>query len=276
MRRIFAVMSTINVTLIQADLAWHDPEANRRRLQERFAALAGQTDLIVLPEMFTTGFTMEAKSVAELADGPSVAWMREQAAKLGAVITGSIATRAGDDYYNRLIWMRPDGTYESYDKRHLFRMAHEQDHYSAGARRLVVDLKGWKILPLVCYDLRFPVWSRNKIGAGDAYDVLLYVANWPERRRYAWQTLIRARAIENLSYCIAVNRVGKDGTGINYTGDSAAIDYLGQPMTQPSEQEFVTTVALDKAALDGFRARFPAHLDADDFHLIEHTPGSVS
>jgi predicted amidohydrolase len=262
-------MSTLNVTLIQTDLVWHDPEANRRRLQERIAALAGQTDLIVLPEMFTTGFTMEARSVAEIANGPSVAWMREQAAKVGAVITGSIATREGDSYYNRLIWMRPDGAHSTYDKRHLFRMAHEQDHYSAGARRLVVELKGWKILPLVCYDLRFPVWSRNRIGTEGAYDVLLYVANWPERRRYAWQTLIKARAIENLSYCIGVNRVGKDINGINYSGDSAVVDYLGQPMTPPSEHEFVTTVKLDKAALDGFRDKFPAHLDADEFQLVE-------
>ncbi|HEY0682947.1 MAG TPA: amidohydrolase [Steroidobacter sp.] len=262
-------MSTLNVTLIQTDLVWHDPEANRRRLQERIAALAGQTDLIVLPEMFTTGFTMEATSVAEIADGPSLSWMREQAAKVDAVITGSIATREGDRYYNRLIWMRPDGAHSTYDKRHLFRMAHEQDHYSAGARRLVVELKGWKILPLVCYDLRFPVWSRNRIGTDGAYDMLLYVANWPERRRYAWQTLIKARAIENLSYCIAVNRVGKDINGINYSGDSAVVDYLGQPMTPPSEQEFVTTVQLDKAALDGFRDKFPAHLDADEFQLVE-------
>ena len=271
-------MSTINVTLVQTDLVWHDPEANRRRLQERFAALGGQTDLIVLPEMFTTGFTMEAESVAENADGPSVLWMREQAAKLGAVITGSIATKDGEGYFNRLIWMRPDGTHDSYDKRHLFRMAHEQDYYSAGSRRVVVELKDWRILPLVCYDLRFPVWSRNRIGRDAGYDALLYVANWPERRRHAWQTLIQARAIENLSYCIAVNRVGKDGTGINYAGDSAAIDYLGQSMTPPSEQEFVATVTLDKAALDGFRAKFPAHLDADDFHLsghaLEHAPES--
>ena len=268
MRRIFSVMSTLNVTLIQADLVWHDPAANRRRLQERFGELAGATDLIVLPEMFTTGFTMEATAVAEIADGPSVDWLREQASKTGAVITGSIATKQGDSYYNRLIWMRPDGTYQSYDKRHLFRMAHEQDHYAAGTRRLIVDLKGWKILPLVCYDLRFPVWSRNKTGGDGGYDVLLYVANWPERRRYAWQTLIKARAIENLSYCIAVNRVGKDGTGVSYTGDSAAVDFLGQPMTAASEQEFVATVTLDKTELDGYRAKFPAYLDADDFHLI--------
>lgn len=260
-------MSTLDVTLIQADLVWHDPNANRRRLQERFAPLAGKTDLIVLPEMFTTGFTMEATAVAEPADGPTVTWLREQAAAIGAVITGSIATKDGDSYYNRLVWMRPDGTHETYDKRHLFRMAHEQDHYTAGERRLIVDLKGWKVLPLVCYDLRFPVWSRNRIGSEGGYDVLLYVANWPERRRYPWQTLIKARAIENLSYCIAVNRVGTDGTGVSYTGDSAVIDYLGQPMTEPSEQEFVATVTLDKAALDGFRAKFPAHLDADEFDL---------
>lgn len=261
-------MSALNVTLVQADLVWHDPEANRRRFQAHFGALAGKTDLVVLPEMFTTGFTMEAESVAEPANGPTVAWMREQAAALGAVITGSIATQDGDSYYNRLVWMRPDGTHEIYDKRHLFRMAHEQDHYQAGSRRRVVELKGWRILPLVCYDLRFPVWSRNKIGSDDGYDVLLYVANWPERRRYPWQTLIKARAIENLSYCIAVNRVGRDGTGVNYTGDSAAIDYLGQPMTSASEQEFVATVTLDKAALDGFRTKFPAHLDADEFQLL--------
>lgn len=265
-------MSNIDVTLVQADLAWHDPDANRRRLQESLATLAGRTDLVVLPEMFTTGFTMDAKSIAEDADGPTVQWMREQASKLGAVITGSIATKAGESYYNRLVWMRPDGTHESYDKRHLFRMAHEQDHYSAGTRRLIVELKGWKVLPLVCYDLRFPVWSRNRIGGDGEYDVLVYVANWPQRRRHAWQTLIQARAIENLSYCVAVNRVGTDDNGVVYTGDSAAIDYLGQLMTQPSEQPFVATVTLEKAALDGFRAKFPAHLDADDFHLNGPAP----
>lgn len=260
-------MNTLKVTLVQTDLVWHDPAANRRKFEALFAPLAGQTDLIVLPEMFTTGFTMEAKSAAEVADGPSVDWMRSQASKLGAVITGSIATRDGDRYFNRLIWMRPDGTQERYDKRHLFRMAHEHDHYSAGTRRAVVEINGWQVMPLVCYDLRFPVWSRNKIGTDGGYDVLLYSANWPERRRYAWQTLLKARAIENLSYCIGVNRVGADGAGISYAGDSAAIDYLGQPMTAASEQEFVTTVAFDKVALEAFRAKFPAHLDADDFQL---------
>jgi omega-amidase len=260
-------MDTLNVTLVQAALAWHDAAANRRRFEALLAPLAGKTDLVVLPEMFTTGFTMQPEAAAEDANGPSVAWMHEQAAKLGAVIAGSIATRDAGHYFNRLTCMRPDGTHACYDKRHLFRMAHEHDHYSGGTRRVIVDVKGWRVRPLVCYDLRFPVWSRNRLGGDEAYDVLLYVANWPERRRYAWQTLIKARAIENLSYCIAVNCVGRDGNGINYTGDSAALDYLGQPLTEASEQEFVTTVTLDRSALQAFRDKFPAHLDADEFEL---------
>jgi omega-amidase len=260
-------MNTLNVTLVQASLAWHDAAGNRRKFEALLAPLAGRTDLVVLPEMFTTGFTMQPEVVAEIADGPTVDWMREQAAKLGAVVTGSIATRDAGSYFNRLTWMRPDGTHDSYDKRHLFRMAHEHDHYSGGTRRVIVELNGWKVRPLICYDLRFPVWSRNQPGSDNAYDVLLYVANWPERRRYAWQTLIRARAIENLSYCVAVNCVGKDGNGINYTGDSTVVDYLGQLMTEVSEQEFVTTVQLDRAALQAFRDKFPAYLDADDFEL---------
>jgi predicted amidohydrolase len=264
-------MNTLKVTLVQAALAWHDAAANRRKFETLLAPLAGNTDLVALPEMFTTGFTMQPESAAEIANGPTVEWMREQAAKLGAVIAGSIATSDAGQHFNRLICMRPDGTYESYDKRHLFRMAHEHDHYTAGARQVIVDIQGWRVRPLVCYDLRFPVWCRNRLGgSGDgqgAYDLLLYVANWPERRRHAWRTLIKARAIENLSYCVAVNCVGKDGNGTNYTGDSAAIDYLGQLMTEPSEQEFVTTVTLDRAALQTFRDKFPAHLDADEFQL---------
>jgi predicted amidohydrolase len=257
----------LRVTLVQSDLVWHDAAANRRKFEALLQPLAGETDLIVLPEMFTTGFTMEPRAVAEAANGPSVDWMRALSAKLGAVITGSIATSDEGRYFNRLIWMRPDGSHETYDKRHLFRMAKEHEHYSAGSRPLLVDLKGWKVRPLVCYDLRFPVWSRNRIGTDAGYDVLIYVANWPERRRYAWQTLAKARAIENICYCIAVNRVGKDGSGFDYSGDSAAIDFLGQLMTPESEDEFVNTVALDRATLTAFRARFPAHLDADDFEL---------
>jgi omega-amidase len=258
---------TLRVTLVQAELAWHDPDANRRRFEQLLLPLAGRTDLVVLPEMFTTGFTMAAASVAEPADGRTVDWLRMMAARMNSVVAGSVATQDGNAQFNRLIWMRPDGTHESYDKRHLFRMAHEHEHYSAGTRRLLVDLAGWKICPMVCYDLRFPVWSRNRLGSATGYDVLVYVANWPERRRHAWQTLLRARAIENLCYCIGVNRVGKDGNDVSYSGDSAAIDFLGQPMTSAVESEFVQTVMLERAALDTFRSKFPAHLDADDFSL---------
>jgi len=257
----------LRVTAIQSDLAWHDAPANRQRFEKLLQPLAGLTDLIVLPEMFTTGFTMAAEQVAESANGPTVDWLRKMAASANATITGSIVTQEDNHYFNRLIWMRPDGTHASYDKRHLFRMAQEHQHFAAGHERIVVDIDGWKICPLVCYDLRFPVWSRNRLGTAGGYDVLIYVANWPERRRYAWQTLLRARAIENLSYCVGVNRVGRDGQGIDYKGDSAVIDFLGQPLTEASEDEFVATVPLERAALDSFRAKFPAHLDADAFDV---------
>ena len=258
----------LRVTLIQTELAWHDPAANRARFDKLIRPLAGKTDLVVLPEMFTTGFTMAAVEVAEPANGPSVAWMREMAASIDATLTGSIVTRDGGQYFNRLIWMRPDGSFESYDKRHLFRMAREHEHYAAGSKRLIVQLGAWKICPQVCYDLRFPVWSRNRPGTPEGYDVLIYVANWPDRRRHAWQTLLRARAIENLSYCVGVNRVGKDEKALSYTGDSAVIDFLGQSMTEASEKEFVATVSLDRAALDTYREKFPAHLDADGFSIM--------
>lgn len=257
---------TLRVTLVQADLAWHDAAANRRNFERLLDPLAGQTDLVVLPEMFTTGFTM-ARSAAEPAGGPSIEWMRAMAARLQAVVTGSLATEDAGNYFNRLTWMRPDGTCAAYDKRHLFRMAQEDRHYAAGADQLVVELDGWRIRPLVCYDLRFPVWSRNRIGTDGGYDVLLYAASWPERRRHAWQTLLKARAIENLCYCIGVNRVGQDANDIHYKGDSAAIDFLGQQLTPAGEHPFVATAALDRAALESFRSKFPAHLDADRFEL---------
>jgi len=256
-------MSDLRITLIQTELAWHDPAANRRMLDDKLRPLAGLTDLIVLPEMFTTGFTMQTDQAAEVANGPTIDWLRDTALSLNAVVTGSIATRDGDKHFNRLTWMRPDGTSASYDKRHLFRMAREHEHYAAGTQRLIVELQGWRICPLICYDLRFPVWSRNR----NDYDVSIFVANWPARRRYAWQTLLKARAIENLSYCVGVNRVGADGGGVDHTGDSMALDFLGQPLLSGSEQAFVATVNLSRAALDEHRTRFPAHLDADEFDL---------
>ncbi|HEX7374330.1 MAG TPA: amidohydrolase [Steroidobacteraceae bacterium] len=255
----------LRVTMIQADLAWQDPSANRAMFASHFRGLVGHTDLIVLPEMFTTGFSMDAATLAETMDGPTIEWLREEAVAMGCAITGSLIVRDGDRHYNRLLWVTADGQLQHYDKRHLFRMAQEPEHYSAGERRLIVRHKGWRICPLVCYDLRFPVWSRNR---GD-YDLLLYVANWPARRNVAWKTLLRARAIENISYVVGVNRIGKDGNGASYLGESAAIDFLGKVLAGDRGGDFVETVVLDRESLDAFRRDFPAHLDADAFTLDE-------
>jgi predicted amidohydrolase len=255
-------MRDLRATLVQQPLAWHDAAANRRHLEALLAPHAGTSDLVVLPEMFTTGFTMAAAEVAETMDGPSVAWLRATAQRLGAVVAGSVVIDDGG-HRNRLLWATPDGGLAWYDKRHLFRMAREHEHYAAGEQRLVLEVGGWRVLPLVCYDLRFPVWSRNR---GD-YDLALYVANWPAARRYPWSTLLRARAIENLCYVIGVNRVGTDGKGIEYSGDSAVIDPLGQPVVDCGAAACVTTVTLSAEILAAHRARFPAHLDADEFRL---------
>ena len=259
--------ANLRVTMIQADLAWQDPATNRRNLAAHFRGLAGHTDLIVLPEMFTTGFSMAASSLAETMAGATVGWLREEAAAIGCAITGSLIVEEDGRHFNRLVWATPDGDIAHYDKRHLFRMAREQEHYAAGNRRLVVELKGWRLCPLVCYDLRFPVWSRSR---GD-YDVLLYVANWPARRRAAWSALLRARAIENVCYVVGVNRMGKDGNGASYSGDSVALDFLGQVLGGDRDGDFVETVVLDRESLSTFRRDFPAHLDADDFELRADT-----
>ena len=253
----------LRVTMIQTDLAWQDPAANRAVFASHFRGLTGHTDLVVLPEMFSTGFSMSAGPLAETMDGPTVGWMREEAVALGCAITGSLIIRHDGRHYNRLIWATPDGRLWHYDKRHLFRMAGEEFHYAAGSRRIIVEHKGWRICPLVCYDLRFPVWSRNR----DQYDLLIYVANWPARRALAWKALLRARAIENVSYAVGVNRIGKDGNGASYAGDSVAVDFLGQPLAGDRGGDFVETVVLDRQSLLAFRADFPAHLDADDFVL---------
>jgi len=257
--------SHLRVTLVQTELAWQAPATNRRALAAHFRGLIGHTDLIVLPEMFSTGFSMDAEGLAETMDGPTVGWLREEAAATGCVITGSLIVRDGEHCYNRLVWARPDGTLEHYDKRHLFRMANEQRHYAPGTRRLIVDLKGWRVCPLICYDLRFPVWSRNW---GD-YDVLLYVANWPQRRAHAWSTLLKARAIENLSYVVGVNRIGKDGNGATYAGDSVALDFLGQLLSSEGGGDRVETAVLDLDSLQAYRNSFPAHLDADRFEIVD-------
>ena len=262
-------MNDLTITLVQTALTWHDPAANCQHLAAQLAAALpgpGITDLIVLPEMFTTGFTMDATQ-AELADGPTLAWLRSQAARYQAVVTGSVLLTEGGHYYNRLLWVRPDGSFGQYDKRHLFRLAGEHAVYTAGTAPLVEEWRGWRIRPLICYDLRFPVWSRNRAAA--PYDLLLYVANWPAVRRHPWQALLPARAIENLAYTAGVNRLGTDQNGHHYAGDSVVLDMRGELLAQAHDQAVVLTHTLSAAALHQFRAKFAALLDADEFTLGE-------
>lgn len=262
--------SFLKVTLVQADLLWENIPGNLEHLSALLDKVK-DTDLIILPEMFSTGFTMNT-AVAEDMNGRAVNWLKENAVKRNVAITGSLVIRDGEKVYNRLIWMNADGTFQKYDKRHLFRMAKEHDHYASGKERLIAEVKGWKICPLVCYDLRFPVWSRNRFDAqGNAeYDIVLYVANWPERRRLPWNKLLPARGIENLSYVIGVNRVGPDGNQIPYSGDSAAYDFTGFRLTDMEpNKEVVETVSLDRDKLLQFRKSFPAYNDADPFQILE-------
>jgi len=254
----------LKAALVQTSLHWENPTANLAMLEEKIAAMEQSVDLIVLPEMFTTGFTMNPAAVAEPMNLTTFKWMRQMAAQTGAVVTGSYVVREGQHYYNRLLWMQPDGEFDSYDKRHLFRMAKEHESYMGGTQRIIKEWKGWRICPLICYDLRFPVWARN---VNLEYDLLLYVANWPSVRRQVWNTLLQARAIENLSYVIGVNRVGEDANGIPYAGDSALIDFKGEILLRKSEEEGIFVYTLQKEPLMAFRERFPAHLDADEFSI---------
>jgi omega-amidase len=257
-------MQDLKITIIQSDLHWENPGANISMFEEKIWKIREQADVIVLPEMFTTGFTMNAPALAEPMNLTAFKWMKQQAAQTGAVVTGSLIIKEKDRYFNRLIWMQPDGKFFMYDKRHLFRMAEEHQIYSPGREKLLVEWKGWKIRPLICYDLRFPVWSRNR---QNEYDLLIYVANWPEARRLPWKTLLQARAIENLSYVVGVNRIGKDGKGITYCGESSIISPKGEVLWQKESSEEIVTYALSKAELASFRAKFPADRDADEFTL---------
>jgi len=263
-------MTPLRVSLVQGATRWQAPAANRDYYGALARSLKGQSDLIVLPETFLSGFTNETLGNAETMDGEGIDWLRDLAGEIGSVITGSLIVRDGERHVNRLIWMRPDGTLASYDKRHLFRMAKEHERYGGGDTRLIVELGGWRILPQVCYDLRFPVWLRNRYDRAAGrfdYDLSIFVANWPSARRYAWSTLLRARAIENLAYCIGVNRVGVDGNELHYSGDSVALDFLGQPLVELGGQEQIVTVTLDPATLAAHRERFPAWMDADEFDI---------
>ena len=260
----------LRVSIVQGATRWHDAAANRDYYGSLVRPLAGRTDLVVLPETFLSGFTNETLGNAETMGGEGLRWLRGLAAEAGAVVTGSLVVREGERCVNRLVWMRPDGSHEQYDKRHLFRMAGEHERYAGGDRRLVVDVAGWHVCPMVCYDLRFPVWSRNRYDRAAQrfdYDALVYVANWPSARREPWRTLLRARAIENWCYCVGVNRVGVDGNELHYAGDSVVADFAGQPLLELGPQEQVATVRLDPAALAAHRERFPAWMDADDFSI---------
>ncbi|CAN5636776.1 amidohydrolase [soil metagenome] len=275
----------LRIALLQADTTWHDPEANRRRFEAEFDVACRGCDLVILPETFTTGFSGEAVAWAETMEGETVAWLRAQAREMDAAIVGSVQIRDGDGggegtragegavggVRNRLLWAMPDGRCLHYDKRHLFRMAGEHERYVAGRERLLVDFRGWRICPLVCYDLRFPVFARNRFDRsrpGDHdYDLLIFVANWPAARHRAWDTLLKARAMENLSYVAGVNRVGTDGNGIAHGGGSAVLDFAGEPMVEAGGQVRTLLTTLSLSELREYRAGFPAHLDADGFEL---------
>ena len=256
-------MTNLRVSLVQTDLVWEDPAANCAQLEERLAILAGQTDLIVLPEMFATGFSMSPVG-AEIGKGPALQWMQLQASRLGALIVGSLKVKQHNSFFNRLYAVKPDGSYTTYDKRHLFRMGGEHEFYQSGDQQVILSYKGWNIALFVCYDLRFPVWSRN---VDMRYDAAIYVANWPAPRANAWRTLLQARAIENLSYVVGVNRVGTDANELAYAGDSLLVDFKGGLQLDLQSDEQILSSELSFEALAEFRAKFPAHLDADSFSL---------
>lgn len=263
-------MQDLKITLLQSDIHWEDIGANLAMFEEKIWQIGGNTDVIVLPEMFTTGFTMNAARLGEMMNMRTTKWMRQIADQTGALILGSFIANVHGRFYNRLLWMEPNGNFKTYDKRHLFRMANEQKTYSAGESLLIGTWKGWRICPLVCYDLRFPVWSRNRLDITSrklAYDLLIYVANWPTARIDAWDALLKARAIENLSYVVGVNRIGMDGNGIEYNGHSCFISPKGETIYTTEGIETIKTIDLNVNSLQAFRDKFPAYMDADDFSI---------
>jgi predicted amidohydrolase len=267
-------MSSLTITLIQPNTHWEDKKANLEMLSQKIESVKDKTEVVVLPEMFSTGFSMKPEKLAETMNGATVDWMKRIASSKKIILTGSVIIVEDGKYYNRLIWMLPNGEYGIYDKRHLFAYADEQNHYTAGNKRLIAQVKGWKINLQVCYDLRFPVWahqshpSSGETGRGLEYDVLIYVANWPERRIFAWKTLLQARAIENQCYVIGVNRVGDDGNNIHYSGDSMIIDPSGEILYHKANEEDVFTYTLQKERLEEVREKFPFWRDADSFEIL--------
>ncbi len=254
----------LNITLIQSDIVWEDKAANLKHYEEIIAGIKETRHVVVLPEMFSTGFSMAPERLAEPMDGRSVQWMADMAVKYRCILTGSLIIEEEGKYFNRMLWVQPDGRIGFYDKRHLFAYGGEDKHYTPGDTRQIASVNGWRINMLVCYDLRFPVWARNK---GEEYDVIIYVANWPSQRSTAWKTLLQARAIENMSYVIGVNRIGEDPKGNIYTGDSSAFGPLGETLWQQTGNAACHTITLDREALQKARTNFPFLNDADAFIL---------
>lgn len=267
-------MSSLTITIIQTNLHWEDKVANLQMLEEKINNIKAKTEVIILPEMFSTGFSMHAEQLAEGMDGEAIAWMKRVSAAKKVILTGSLIIKENDQVYNRLIWMLPNGQMGLYDKKHLFAYANEHTYYTSGIKRLIASVKGWKINLLICYDLRFPVWSRqspvhSEESKGLEYDVLVYVANWPEKRSKMWKVLLQSRAIENQSYCIGVNRVGNDGNGIYYSGDSMIINPLGEILYHQEHIEDMFTLTLHKDNLHDIREKMPFYKDADPFIILQ-------
>ncbi len=256
-------MEDLHIRLVQTRLVWENHKENRDILSRKLEALKKPVDLVVLPEMFTTGFSMNPSKLAEKMEGSSIGWMREISQEKNITLTGSLIIEEEGKYYNRLIWMRPDGSFEYYDKRHLFSLAKEDEAFTAGDKKLIVECKGWKICPLICYDLRFPVWARNV----ENYDVLLYTANFPTKRRYAWRHLLRARAIENQCYVLGINIVGADGNGFEYSGDTSVINPMGRLEKEVTDKEAILSATLEYSALENVRKSLPFLNDKDDFSI---------
>lgn len=266
-------MSSLTITTIQTNLYWENKESNLSMLEDKLRNIEEKTEIVVLPEMFSTGFSMRPAELAETMDGETMTWMKKMAEKFRIVLTGSIIIEEDGQYFNRMIWMLPNGQLGFYNKRHLFAFAGEDQHYTAGTQRKIASVKGWKINLQVCYDLRFPVWARQSPSASEEgekgleYDVLIYVANWPERRSHAWKTLLCARAIENQCYVVGVNRVGKDGADVYHSGNSMVIDPLGEVLYHMANDEDTFTITLQKDHLDTVRTKFPFWKDVDEFNI---------
>ena len=255
----------LKIASLQVDIIWENPQENIEKYTSMINSISSDIDLIVLPEMFTTGFSMNPSLCAETMEGKSVAWMKTMATQKQIALMGTLAIKQNDLYYNRLIFVHPNGIVETNDKRHLFSYGGEDKVYQSGKERIVIEYKGWRICPLICYDLRFPVWSRNT----DDYDLLVYMANWPKPRVFAWDTLLKARAIENMCYTIGVNRVGVDGNNLAYIGHSQTIDMLGSIISTTDEnKEDVIESTLDRKGLIATRNKFQFLVDRDDFEII--------